>query len=548
MIFALPMLLMLNSAPQFEGLDQSRLRAQVEAPLTVNGELVSPALVKRFLIYNVGAPLLEAEIMEAMLELHSGMNGAPDLEVGRRAVEELIPRFVRRYDAANFEFALRTDYGTRSIAEFALATRARFDEYFLPANPEHWPQATLDALAVEADGSLIEDARSTYEEKLSAGGPIVPVGEMHQSNLRAFVFSHLHETFRVEGSGDKLPPNVVLRVTDTSTNSAINFDLEEAFAAVLPALDSELIARERRWVTAMTAVEQRLRADGLLLPSEQVDEARERLEEEYRGCFSLPTATLNEWEFPSLEHYRAYFRLACSYDQVFQEDDLDLSRGELPRRSMTHLKEVNRRSGLARIYAQAVHFSAREVPSGRFSEVSWEAAEIQAASSARSITRECAMLKSQLGPEQLSERGNRGSVKRMWDRVLENHSTEWTPLSILHPPSDGISSVSCGPEPWQSAGVTYHSARAQMKCSSYSEFLETESVADWVTFEQEEGSVSPPMKTPEGYVVVFLVDRMEPTHPLRLSEVHHRKLLRDEASRLEFSEYWRDALRRALER
>ncbi len=524
------------------------LRAQVEAPLVVNGELVNPNEVKRFLVYNVGAPFLAAFERTSLVKCYTGE--AVDFEAPgtSREFERLEAQFLKHYEERLLEPAIRLEFGSRSTANFALAALSQFEAYFLPLNPEHWPQVSIDALAAEADGQVLEEARRDYKEWLASGGTRGSGGEVWRSYLRETVELAIRERVSVETWKDGLPPEVVMRVTGESGAPREELSLRDAFEQVLPALDSELIARERRWVTALTAARQKLREDGLLLSKPDADEAYDEFQRPL-GCFFSPESiALYTDYFPSLDHHRAYFDLAQSYDQVFEADDRELDHDQLPLRALDHLNVVNRRKGLARVIAKVVHVSARDNHSGHITAKGWKSALETASDAARDLetrlSASYALDQTEAGVAAVKSR----KVRSLWERVAGEYSNGTHPPSFSSPPRSGRSSSRCYSESWPSRGVTYHDARSQLFSSHYSELLSVESITDRVFSEQEAGSVSPPLRTPEGYAVVWLIGRKEPTNPLRLSEDRHRRLLRDEASRLEFSEYWRNALRDALER
>ncbi len=532
MVHLIPAILAAACFTQASGAELANLRAEVERPLVVNGEVVDARTVKRFLVYNFGAALLDAHVRRGLLEVYVQSMGQQVPRVGDSLYQSTLSRFERESGDAAIEAAIHAEFGTPEIAQFGCEVNDQFDSYFLPINPNAWTTATLEALKVEADGEVVDDELLRYETNVKAGRPIQPRGHIYQDYLRYVVVGYLRQQFRVSTWSDGLPEYLVLRVEGGVGSSGLELTLDEAFTAILPALDFETVAAERRWAASLVAVRQRLVQDGLLLPRADTDETYEQRNPPSASMFSLADLALFTDYFPSVEHFRAYFQLAQSHDRLFQGDDALLERNELPSRSMPYLKRANHQMGLAKADARLMHFSARDPLTGRFAKDGWATALASAQLAALEIRPACATL---------TEDTDADEINRIWGDLRDRLSTSHSPPSYIFP----------APNPRNSCGgcytsdrrpLTLHDLRSVLKSSYYKDLQCGNSIAEGVFFDQKPRTLSEPMRTPEGYALAWLIERIPPTHPLRLDEPRHRNLLRQRAARYEFDSYWREAV------
>lgn len=518
--------------------DLNALRAQVERPLVVNGERVDVDLLKRFLVYSAGSTLIEVVTREALLELYDEPNSAAPVPVDDSAFAKVLRRYKGEHGSDQLEAAIHNEFGTRAIAERFIRSQARFDQLFLPINPNHWPQFTLDALQSESEGAVLEDAFETYEDKLASGKPLQPESEVYLDYLREVVELQLREQFTVEAHRHGLPDELVLRVGSRFGPAAITLNLVEAFELILPALDNHTIERERRWLRRLIATEQALGNAGLLLSKTEARELYEqRVAAQPSSFFSLESVAINTDYFPSLEHFRAYARLKDSHDQLFRADDVLIENGQLPKRSLPYLPKANQALGLAKVNVRIMHFTARDPMTNRFSEAGFSEALEAASEASLIVSTNTSGLDADLRSRPTS---------KLWDELCALCSR---PPSFRYPKPNSRRTSGyneCGTSQCGHLGrscATFHDLQMILKSSYYEDLLEEAPAARWVFLEQPLQSVSPPLRTPEGYAVVWLLDRDEPTHPLRLKEKRHRKLLREFASRSEFDSFWREAAR-----
>ena len=516
--------------------DLVALRAEVEQPLVVNGELVDGRTLKRFLVYSVGAPLIEAATLEAYIELYDPGSGQASEQLNEADVAAVRAHFKHAHRDLPFEVAIRREYGSRAIAERAFRAQVRFDAVFLPPNAHDWPQVTLDALASEED--VIEGALRKSEERLASGVLVRPELGVYHECLREIVSFHLLTQTPSETASEGLPVNVALRVVGDSKH--IDLNLEDAFTLILPGLDSELIDRERHWIVGLEAVRQRLEAEGLLLGAAEAEQKRQEALADATRSYSAPDLGIPSHYHPSDEHHRAYFRLLISADQAFHNDDELLRQGELPQRSLPYLEQADQRLGLARVKARLMHFDARERATGQFTTSSWIAVHELAST----VSFELATAVDELPANSRSR-----DETRCWNDVVNDLVDRNIPPSKLYPdprPREFDPSRSyCG---GGFRSLIFHHVRTQLESDRFDELRQPASSAAWVFFEQELGSVSKPLKTPNGYAIVWLLERIEPTHPLRMDEPKHRKLLRQYASQRAFTALWREAVRDATSR
>ena len=184
-----------------------------------------------------------------------------------------------------------------------------------------------------------------------------------------------------------------------------------------------------------------------------------------------------------------------------------------------------------------MHFDARDLDSDRFTSPGWQAAFERAASA--SLELETALRRL---PQKPKSRNNTKPWKNLVGGLSDRGIHPFSAYPDPRPRKLDPGRSHCG---GGFRSVTYPSLRSLLKSSCYEELRLPSRNAVWVFFEQEPGSVSPPLRTPTGYAVVWLRERMDPRHPLRLDELSHRKGLRQMASELEFGARWQQAARDA---
>lgn len=530
-----PLVLALTlAAPAIQ--DLSILRAQVERPMIVNGEKADPLLVKRFLVYGVGAPLIEVATREGLIEIYSRQQGILPAPASNEAFDANLNRFKREHGEDVLDAAIHREFGSPAIANRSIRVAAQFDALFLPDNPNHWPKVTLDALKEEADGDVLRDAFDSYAAKLEAGGPIQPESEVYKGYLREVVELHLLEQLSARTWSDGLPADIVLQLEGKGAGQRVQLSLEEAFDSILPALDPDTIARERRWVAGLLAVEQSLRQQGLLLEKTEAKRIYEDQLQAEQGTFlsTISVAIYSDY-FPSLEHFQAYRRCLDSFERTFQEDDALVEKGQLSTRLKRHTRGANQLMGLARVDARIMHFTARDPRAGTSSERSWREAYDRAAAALATVRTSCKDIPSSVRREEA------GDLWRDLSAVLSDQGN--TPSFLYPKPNPRSSSGTCRAGRHRSYGKTsYHDFQRLLNSSYYEDLQVAKPSAAWVFFDQAIESVSPPLRTPEGYTLVWLLDRKDPTHPLRLDKKRHVRLLRNYAVRQEFGALWREAL------
>jgi hypothetical protein len=274
--------------------------------------------------------------------------------------------------------------------------------------------------------------------------------------------------------------------------------VDEVFPLVRSLITPAEVARTRKWIAKVTAVEQALTKSGHYISDDEFRTLFAEHKAPYdQSPFKLDLIATAFKRFPSLDAYMRYYRLTKSYERMIaaELDDAHLT---------AHLEQrANMLLGLGRVNCEFILCSAYDFTKGQWKADGWPQAE------ARSI--EVANSLAAAGGEN-------------WSTVLEEHSEFWDPPA----PQGGTVGT---PAPTNSLnkgrfGLTNRNELLQkLQESEFLAFVQGSTIGDHVFFEQEVGTLGGPFRGPFGYYITRVTARTPPQKTYTLSDPTQRDLV-----------------------
>lgn len=547
-------------------------------PLFVNGERVPDQMIKRYLAYGSGRGILEMYKRDALIEDQVAFAKADAAALEKewiednyicteedfnRAEDERITKFAIQFPFLELETELRRAYGSIELFERSTRQSIRFDKVFLPQNPYTWPVVSLEALRVEADGAVIEDAYRTYDIKKrhaeETGGEITPESEVYMNYLREVVELALMDTIDIRYQSNGLDDKTLLWMDfDGDGEPEMTVTIEQMYQELIPYLDDAQIEAAKLWCARLITARQGMETTGSLMDRKEFDDYYAELSAQAGSFFSLESVALFTDYFPSLEHFKAYFYLAESHRRSI-EPLMDAADGErLAPVLAEYLPTANKIMGLAKVEGEVLMLSAFDTPSYKWKDNGWEKAE-------KEINRLKELYEANLANWNAQKEASMTAAKEgkpyemnpgvlepflFWTALREEYCEYWD----APPPMDGDGQSQQNKSSGSNAGYrnkgkwgakTRHDLQTFVGESHFSHWLWGSSIADVLFFEQDHHSVAGPFRGPSGYYLTYLIERVPPTHPLRISEDRHVNLLKQGYGRHAFMEFSNEAMKAA---
>ena len=366
------------------------------APLVVNGEVVPDKMILRYLVYGPGRGLLEIHKRQTLIDDQIKRSTERLAEEGKtvdplrfhvteeewlRAHDERVGKFSVQFPFLDLETELRRAYGSVDLYERAEKQMLQFDKVFLPQNPNEWPIETVEAIRPEADGMVLQDAYKTYDlRKAKAdaeGTEMGKEGDVYMNFLRDVVESSIISTYDVRTFSDGIDPDLALVMNDGFGEPELVVTLEQLYDELQPYLDPVQIEQAKLFCARIVATRQALERDGALMPLDEFNELYKEYAAQSTSFFTLESVALYTDYFPSIEHFKAYFRLSRSHTNLI-EPEMTAPEGErLSAKLKEHLPIANKIMGLAKAEVEVLLVSAFDTEHFRWKDGGWEAAKEQ---------------------------------------------------------------------------------------------------------------------------------------------------------------------------
>ena len=414
---------------------------------------------------------------------------------------------------------------------------------------------SVEALRVEANGAVIEDAYRTYETKKKyaeeTGTEMTPEGDVYMNYLRETVELALMSTIDIRYFSNGIDPNLALWMDFNGDGEPeLTVTVEQMYQELIPYLDEAQIEGAKLWCSRLVTARQAMEKTGSLMDRAEFDAYYEELASQAGSFFSLESVALFTDYFPSLEHFKAYFYLSESHRRSI-EPLMEAAEGErLSPVLQEYLPTANKIMGLAKCEGEVLMLSAFDTPNYKWKENGWENAEKEIHRLKNLYDNNVAAWNKQKEASQAAAK--EGKPFEMDPNILEPFLF-WTALREEYceywdapPPMDGDGQSQQNKSSGSNAGYrnngkwgpkTRHDLQTFVGESHFSQWLWGSSIADVLFFEQDHHTVAGPFRGPSGYYLTYLIERIPPTHPLRISEDRHVNLLKQGYGRHAFMKF-----------
>ena len=363
----------------------------------------------------------------------------------------------------------------------------RFENVFLPENPEEWPATTREALKSNEQGSTFYDQlvqayknRKAQEAAAAQPGP-QPEGapdaaaanqgeQMFKMLVRRMITGALEEASEVRTAVDGLAPEVAMQVNGQDILTA------DVFTEIAPTIDAQELEHAQKWLMKVELAAEVLDQLGYWMSDEEFATAFAEEDAKYSPPFTLEVIARNFKGFPSMEAYKTYFRLKESYRRMIADEFGD----------EVLTQHVERRAGpligLATVQPEIILISAFDFEKNQWKENGWEDAY-----------RRTAEVNQRLVESQGSE----------WSNLLETYSDFWDPPAPTTPqanqPQGDRKNKGRFPALNRNRLLQY------LDEDDYTLFLDGYSIGDQIFFGLEEGQIDGPYKGRLGYYFARVV-------------------------------------------
>jgi len=539
-------------------------------PLIVNGELVPELMIKRYLAYGSGRGILEMYKRKALIKDQVAFAKADAAaqeiewveedyicteEDFNRAEDDRVTRFAIQFPFLDLETELRRAYGSVELFERSTRQGIQFDKVFLPVNPYKWPVVSVEALRVEADGAVIEDAYRAYEMKKDhaeeTGTEIAPESSVYMDYLREIVELALMDTIDIRYYSDGLEPNQLLWMDfDGDGNPELVVTIDQMYEELIPYLDDVQVQTAKLFCSRLVTARQAMEKTDTLIDEKEFQGFYEGLMGQSSGFFTMESVALSSDYFPSLEHYKAYFYLAESHRRSIEPMMEAAANERLSPVLREYLPMCNQIMGLARCEGEVLLLSAFDTPNYKWKDDGWN-------QSRKEITRLLDLYNNNLAAWNEQKESSQAAAKEgkpfemnpgilepflFWTALREEYCEYWD----APPPMDGDGQSQQNKSSGSNAGYrnkgkwgpkTRHDLQTFVGESHFAHWLWGSSIADVIFFKQDHHTVSGPYRGPSGYYLTYLIARTPPTHPLRINEDRHVNLLKQGYGRHAWMEF-----------
>jgi hypothetical protein len=461
-------------------------RANLEAhkiDIYIEEEIARQSQALRETLASEGAepPVIE----ERLAELQAGFSA--DEQELRKSVGETIKQIRDQYPSLPWDAVLK--YNNIEPLHLLRMTRQskRFENVFLPENPEDWPATTREALKSNEQGSMFYDQlvqayknRKAQEAAAAQPGPqpaeSAPPAAANQGEqmfkmlVRRMITGALEEASDVRTGVDGLAPEVAMQVNGQDILTA------DVFTEIAPTVDAQELEHAQKWLMKVELAAEVMDQMGYWMSDEEFATAYAEEDAKYSPPFTLEVIARNFKGFPSMEAYRTYFRLKESYRQMIADEFSD--------EALT--RHVERRAGpligLATVQPEIILISAFDFEKNEWKENGWEDAYRRAAEV----------------NQRLVDSGGAD-----WSQLLETYSDFWDPPKPTTP------------QPNQPQGDRKNKGRfpalnrnrllQYLDEDDYTLFLDGYSIGDQIFFGLEEGQIDGPYKGRLGYYFARIV-------------------------------------------
>lgn len=549
------------------------IRALVERPLSVDGRVIATAEIERELARSVGRPLIDALVLEALADQElvwrareslskDGEPVAADALRARRneerarlwpsdaAVDARMQRVLAQhrteFPMVPEEATIVARFRARDWSHDIVRRELYFEAVLLPDDTTSWPATTIAALD-SAGGEGMADAvraeiRRRAVDAATLGASSLPSDLPERDKRRALVEGALQRLLAVEHTESALPPDVLVRVDDGDGEPELALRTSDLWPRVESTLHETDVELARRWLAATRAVRARLERDGLPVESSGCADAFARHVQDLGASRRTVSSASRDAGFTAPAAYGEAFCLQHAFRTLVWQERAHAKPGDAASEASAALLVDAMRphavesAGRGMVNAEAILIPLYERPEFRWKRGGWNGARAEAEALEAEFDDNRARFEAKTLHVGMTSEGV--DPDALWLERLQQVSGFWDPPVSLHTPERFGHPRNQG-----RFGRAYRSDLQQM----LGETLQTQialgsSLADHVFFEQKEDTIEGPVRGPQGYYFTRVVARLAAKNPLDLRVEANRNQVEDEALRLAFLQYAREAL------
>ena len=477
-------------------------------PLVVNGEKISLAEIKRHtVLMSTGRALYElAKIQvyidqEIQRQVEQEGKTAADFDVSQEELDAAVARAhatIKEQYKDQADVTLEDFYPTQDPAWLEQVKQTKlFKKVFLPDNPHNYPPTTVAAFDTKAEGQQVIQVLQDDWDKTHAEGVEPPDVNSADPGQRVFemmltqqVLRHLNETADVRELEQGIPVHLL------GIANGVEISVDEIWNQVRDSISQDDVWKAKQWLVVTTLLRQSLEESGFLISPEEIAAIWEEQAAPYRDSFfSLEKMALSIKKFPTLGMYKTYHRLYESYlRQIAEEmtDDVLNKQGRDRTAAIVSLSTAD----VDIILLPAYDFVAK-----KWIDDGWNKAAAQA--------------------KEVSQKLAAGAD---WSTLLDEYS------GFVDPPTptaqkDNQDYIQGLFNKGRFRGWVRNRLSTKLDEPEFMLFLNSNSITDYIFFEQEVGTIENPIRGPYGYYIPRLLHRSAPTKSLSANDSKSRPYL-----------------------
>lgn len=507
-------------------------------PLVIEGEVVPNELIQRQLVTGpLGTKALDNKRLRIWIEDEIGQRiAATKGDPNGKASKEEIAAAIQAIAASNADLQAKLEDvraqvasqfpdGGATLEDFMVVDDALFEgmyvadlftKVFLPANPYEYPESTQIALREMTK----QAAQATPPEQVGvpAPEPVAPVDfvqqlrdswDMRQQDiqngeapaadaqsdafmnkvLQGFVLNYLTKISTIETPATGLPSHLALRM------NGVEVPVADLWNAIKSKVSSVEVEDAKLWILNTTLAKRALK--DYWLDDASFEQAYAAHSDPYKGTvFSIEGIALTIKKFPSIDDYKLYYRMLCSYKKKIAD--------EITMQALLDHGQVRafKIAGMATADVDVILLSAYDFAKQAWKKDGWKSAEARAIAATKEL-----------------ESGV------SFDQALEKYSEFYDPPV---PPDQREKMASQFKNKGRFRGAMRNELLRKLDESEFSIFLTGSSIADYAFFDQEIGKTEQPIVGPYGYYIVRLLNRTSMGRPLSLNDPNHREMLEND--------------------
>ena len=445
--------------------------------LVIEGEIIPHDVIRREVVRGpAGSAATQLEMLNVIItqeiarRVEQGASPG-DFLISDKAVQDAIDINVEalKEQFPNGEVEIRhlLPVGIDGVAKQVHLTELFMLVFLPPGSVDDLPTTTLAAFDASEQGEIMLEALRS-EREAEAAGEDLSGNFMFRQLITQTLREHLISSSDIE-LGNQLPVDVVMRVNGEDVLTATIWDRIKNYVS-----DVE-VRQAKQWLANMILLERDLGADWL----SEADAARkfdEHAEPYKDSMFSVENVALMVKKYPSVWVYKKFRR---AYDSFQTKIRAELNPADLRAFADRRTKQL---IGNALVDVDIILLSAYDFKEKRWIEDGWQKASDRSDEVFRQLAQE----------------------KTPWDEVLENFS-DFYDLPTVAEAGQNIPSKSKG----RFRSMTRNTLMQQIDESEYSQFLNGQTIVDFVFFGLNVGGISKPIRGPHGYYIVRLLRRQD---------------------------------------